>query len=1409
MYRILVSLAVLVPFALSVSWSASDEVAAWADARLGVRSGLELWLDAAQINSARKAEGLATLKSGAALAQWPDATGRPGALVASHDGSRPQLVQIDDNWVVRFDGKDDHLRKTGPEHEVAAVTAFIVAAAHADPGNFRAFLAANSPNRRDYETGFNIDMNAGLSFELDDLNVEGRGFGGAHNLLKKPIPFGTLQVIEAVVSPADKQVRLVMNGEHGGDRPFAPTPLSLAELTVGARYYTNGPGPQQVCGFLQGDIAEIILYNRVLTADETRHVREYLTKKHAKLRDALPRTLRLPGTLVDQGEPLVPVANPPPVQMLVPGFSVRALPVELTNINNVKYRRDGKLVALAYNGDIHLLSDTDGDGLEDTAQLFWKNEGQLRGPIGLALTPPDYPHGQGVFVPSKGKLSLFVDTDGDDRADKEIVIATGWKEISQNVDALGVALDKDGNIYFSLGTTNYANGYLIDEQGKSHFELQSERGTVQKVSPDFKRRETVCTGVRFPVALAFNRQGDLFCTDQEGATWLPNGNPLDELLHIQAGRHYGFPPRHPRHLPGVIDEPSVFDYGPQHQSTCGLNFNHSVNGGPTFGPESWAGDAIICGESRGKLYRTRLAKTHAGYIGQTQLFASLNMLTVDACVSPHGDLIVACHSGPPDWGTGPSGKGRLYKISYADRDHPQPVGIWAAGPQEVRIVFDRPLNPQHLKQLAAQCKITFGEYVRAGDRFESLFPPYAVVQMQRKTPRINLPVYSAQVTSDGRTLLLATAPMREAVHYALQLPGMGRPPLLSKANRLPQHPQIDLDFALSGVQAAWQPKPNPAGLRDLRGIPAATREAVQGYLDSLNVGWSGWLPHLDLAVAREFTTGCSTHQNLWNLLRSPGTLTLRTQLHLDNMLRPAIQPGARIDHEWPREKVTLVFQSNETLSVTPLGAKRFPFTSQVLEDGKRILVTVEPKPRTPIPVEISLKTAGSPVLTVSWHTAEDPRPRPLPLHRLLLPFAELEPTHLATKSAIPELEGGSWARGRQVFLSEEAACAKCHTLHGRGGQIGPDLSNVVHRDYASILRDLAEPSFAINPDYVTYKAALKDGRVLTGTLRTHQDQLHFGDEKGQSVVVRRAEVERMEPLTKSTMPDDLPKTLGPERMKDLLTYLLTDPPHMPLPPQSPGGAGGAPPPRPRADVLRVLAGAPEPAEKIRPIHVVLVAGKKDHGPGEHDYPAWQKVWTELLACAEQTKVSTAWEWPSAEELRIADVLVFFQRGSWSTEKAREIDGYLARGGGLVYVHWAVEAGDQAPAFAQRIGLASNGKIRFRHGPLDLGFETGGKHPIARNFRNVHFHDESYWKLIGDAKQVNVLAWSREDGEPQPQFWTLEPSKGRVFVSILGHFSWTFDDPLFRVLLLRGIAWTGREPVDRFNDLVWIGARVAE
>jgi type 1 glutamine amidotransferase len=174
------------------------------------------------------------------------------------------------------------------------------------------------------------------------------------------------------------------------------------------------------------------------------------------------------------------------------------------------------------------------------------------------------------------------------------------------------------------------------------------------------------------------------------------------------------------------------------------------------------------------------------------------------------------------------------------------------------------------------------------------------------------------------------------------------------------------------------------------------------------------------------------------------------------------------------------------------------------------------------------------------------------------------------------------------------------------------------------------------------------------------------------------------------------------------------------------------------------------------------------------------------------------------------VLVFYQQGTWTPERARDINAFLRRGGGLVYIHFAVDGGADGTGFAERIGLAwQGGRAKWRHGPLDVVFVPGGQHPIARNLDHLHFHDESYWNLVGSTNRVKLIATGVEEGQPQPLFWTHEPKiGGRVFVSIPGHFAWTFDDPIFRILLLRGIAWSADEPVDRFNDLAFPGARVS-
>jgi putative heme-binding domain-containing protein len=1345
-----------------------------------------LHLDAATLGHVSKDGNNKPLASGERVDRWPDGSGHQPDFVATGN-ARPTFHTNGEASSVRFDGVENAMRMISDVASLDQVTLFLMIAPHSNPGDFRGLLATNAPNEKDYSSGLNVDLGPGPSRSWTALNIEGKGFSGAKNLSQSDFPFRTPHLVEVRIDRVSRSVTLLLDGKYQAARPMDNVSFSTAEWTLGARFYTHGPGDQQARGHAALDLSEVIVWDRLLTSSESEQIREYLANKHSKLAAMLSEELSLGSSL-----PLVKVENPPAIQMLQPGFSVRSLPVEITNVNNVVVRHDGTLVTLGYNGDIHLLRDTDGDGLEDEANVFYKNTGALRGPIGMQWTTRGDSRGNGAFVASKGKISFIKDNDGDDRADEEVIVAKGWEEIAQNVDAVGLALGDDGSIYFGLGTANYANAYLVDDSGKAAYDLKSDRGTIQRISPDFSERETICTGVRFPIGIAFNVDGELFCTDQEGATWLPNGNPFDELLHIQRSKHYGFPPRHPRHNPAVLDEPSVFDYGPQHQSTCGLFFNRGPADPHRFGPKAWGDNAIVCGESRGKLWRTQLVSTPDGYVAQSQLIACLQMLTVDSCVTPDGQLVVACHSGPPDWGTGPAGIGSLFKIQAAPENVARPIQVWSASPTEFRIAFDQPLNTALWRELSSQIRVEAGSYVRAGDRLETLTPPYAVVQAQSLSPRRNVPVIGVGVTADLRTLLIQVPAQTRDESYAITLPGVvdAKP---SDPNDVPQMAEIDVDLALNGVLATWTPDSNASDKTQI------------------------WLPHIDLGVAQRLTAHSASHEAFWKQIQAAGILELETQIDLRNVLRPKIQPGAAIDYTWPDEVVSLrwtpmhsesewllqeLLINDETHTLSAIGNKdRAQLFEQPPVNGTG--------PLEPIRLRIhtqpgSLPTQDS-VLTLQ--TNEDPTPRAIPLHRFRLPWARdakaIEPE---TTPIIAEIEGGNWGRGHRLFHRNEVGCSKCHTAPGSGiaPRIGPDLSNLMFRDYASVLRDIKNPSYAINPEFIGHQVRLEDGTVLTGVLREESGRLLLGDANGKSTELDRSQIEEMVPSQSSIMPNGLFDKLTADEIRDLMTYLLTSPPRMPI-----EGAVVAPKLRTVADVADVLAGSTPMSEPLKRLKIVLVAGPKDHGPGEHDYPAWLLQWGQLLTAADAVEIETAWEFPSAEQLQSADVLLFFQKGSWGPDRAQAMDAYFQRGGGAMYIHWAVNGDDEVTEFSRRIGLASwGGNIRYRHGPLDLKVEDR-HHPIMRNVPDLDLLDESYWLLTGDPKQIGLLASSVEEGEMRPQLWTYEKGHGRVFVSIPGHYNWTFDDPIFRTILLRAMAWTAREPIDRFNDLVPLGARMAK
>jgi len=187
--------------------------------------------------------------------------------------------------------------------------------------------------------------------------------------------------------------------------------------------------------------------------------------------------------------------------------------------------------------------------------------------------------------------------------------------------------------------------------------------------------------------------------------------------------------------------------------------------------------------------------------------------------------------------------------------------------------------------------------------------------------------------------------------------------------------------------------------------------------------------------------------------------------------------------------------------------------------------------------------AANPQLDVSWHTAEDPRPRALQLRRILLPWATSKPAEPSSaERQLPELAGGNWKEGKKLFFSDPASCYKCHQIGGEGGKIGPDLSNLLHRDYASVMKDIIQPSAALNPDHLAYNVELKSGDVSNGIIVSEDaNAVVLGLVDGSTTTIAKSTIQKIRPSAISLMPENLLQGLTQQQQRDLLTFLLIKP----------------------------------------------------------------------------------------------------------------------------------------------------------------------------------------------------------------------------------------------------------------------------
>jgi quinoprotein glucose dehydrogenase len=137
------------------------------------------------------------------------------------------------------------------------------------------------------------------------------------------------------------------------------------------------------------------------------------------------------------------------------------------------------------------------------------------------------------------------------------------------------------------------------------------------------------------------------------------------------------------------------------------------------------------------------------------------------------------------------------------------------------------------------------------------------------------------------------------------------------------------------------------------------------------------------------------------------------------------------------------------------------------------------------------------------------------------------------------LRGGDARRGRDIFANHPAAaCTRCHTLRGRGTDVGPNLTNIASTlTREQLLESLLEPNTRIAPGYGTVGITLRNGQKVDGMLRSETDThviVTTGTPPVEQRIVKSEIAERTNPV--SAMPP-MGALLKPREIRDVIEFL--------------------------------------------------------------------------------------------------------------------------------------------------------------------------------------------------------------------------------------------------------------------------------
>ena len=114
-----------------------------------------------------------------------------------------------------------------------------------------------------------------------------------------------------------------------------------------------------------------------------------------------------------------------------------------------------------------------------------------------------------------------------------------------------------------------------------------------------------------------------------------------------------------------------------------------------------------------------------------------------------------------------------------------------------------------------------------------------------------------------------------------------------------------------------------------------------------------------------------------------------------------------------------------------------------------------------------------------------------------------------------------------MFFGKKASCHACHQVHGEGGGLGPDLSDIGQiRTSRDLLEALLAPNATFARGYEPIVITLSNGKAESGVIsRRTEDAIYLGRADRKEIRIARSDMEEVLPSSVSVMPQGLEKTV--------------------------------------------------------------------------------------------------------------------------------------------------------------------------------------------------------------------------------------------------------------------------------------------